>query len=114
VILTATDANGCTDTATQTIYVINDSAAWVPNVFTPNGDGKNDIFNLIGKGISEIDAHIFNRWGTEIYNWSSMSNGWNGKNSGSDSPEGVYYYLIKLKYSSGKHATLNGTVTLIR
>ena len=114
VVLTVTDTNGCIDTASQTIIVITDSAAWVPNVFTPNGDQKNDVFNILGVGINTIDARIFNRWGAEVYTWSTLTTGWDGKHNGKDSPAGAYYYLIKITYNNGKHDLLRGNVTLLR
>lgn len=114
VVLTVTDTNGCIDTASQTILVFTDSAAWIPNVFTPNGDQKNDVLNIVGIGIKDIDARIFNRWGAEVYSWSNLSNGWDGKYSGKDSPEGVYFYLAKIKYNNGKNDILRGNVTLLR
>ncbi len=114
VVLTVTDTNGCIDTALKTIIVFTDSAAWIPNVFTPNGDQKNDVLNIVGVGINQIDARLFNRWGSEIYSWSTLTTGWDGKHSGKDAPAGVYYYLVKIVYNNGKRDLLKGNVTLLR
>ena len=72
------------------------------------------MFNILGVGINTIDARIFNRWGAEVYTWSTLTTGWDGKHNGKDSPSGAYYYLIKITYNNGKHDLLRGNVTLLR
>jgi gliding motility-associated-like protein len=80
-----------------------------PNVFTPNGDGKNDTFffeNLDNYPNSAL--HVFNRWGRKIYETANYMNDWKGE----DYPEGVYYYTLKV--TDKKSTEMSGTVTLIR
>jgi gliding motility-associated-like protein len=105
VLLTVTDAAGCTDTISRK-YQISNSVA-VPNSFTPNGDGFNDFFVVNGLGaFPSSSMAIFNRWGNEIYSVSSYLNDWNG----GDLPDGTYFYVLKL--SNGE--TLAGDVTVKR
>lgn len=116
VILTGTDPLGCTDTAQITILVYDDTQITIPNVFTPNNDGKNELFNIFtNKTTLGINGYIFNRWGKEIATWNSLSGGWNGKtNGGKEVAEGVYVYIIKITYPDGKIDERNGSVSLIR
>jgi gliding motility-associated-like protein len=116
VLLTGTDAQGCTDTASVVILVYDDTQITIPNVFTPNGDGKNEFFNVFtNKTNLGIDGKIFNRWGAEIATWNSLSGGWNGKtDGGSEAAEGVYVYIVKILFPDGKVDERNGAVSLIR
>ncbi|MBK8874747.1 MAG: gliding motility-associated C-terminal domain-containing protein [Bacteroidetes bacterium] len=116
VTMVATNTLGCTDTLKFTYIVVNEYAALViPNVFTPNGDGKNDEFSFIETGISSISVNIFNRWGNEIYSWNAKEKGWNGKSKdGSEAPDGVYFYVIKARGIDDKPYNYQGTVQLIR
>ena len=105
VLLTVTDAAGCTDTISRK-YQISNSVA-VPNSFTPNGDGYNDFFVVKGLGaFPSSSMAIFNRWGSEIYSVANYLNDWNG----GDLPDGTYFYVLKL--SNGE--TLTGDVTVKR
>lgn len=107
----------CADTATIIIVAEDSIIAQVPNVFTPNGDGSNDMFMLKSQGVNNVDATIFNRWGRKVAEWSGDPNvtGWNGKTeSGSEADEGVYYYVITATSTTGKTKEYKGFVELIR
>jgi gliding motility-associated-like protein len=83
-----------------------------PNVFTPDGDGTNDVFFGGDKYRNrEFTLEVFNRWGNRLYFGSS---GWDGKYRGVDAPPGNYEYVIHLKLSDGSTKLVKGTVTLIR
>lgn len=86
------------------------------NVFTPNEDGKNDVFNIDIEGETEYDLVIYNRWGTKVFESKDKQLDWNGKNmnDGSECPGGTYFYVFKYGLQSGKSETLNGSITLIR
>lgn len=86
------------------------------NVFTPNGDGQNDVFDIDIKGETEYDLVIFNRWGTKVFESKNSGLDWNGKNfnDGAECPAGTYYYVFKYGLRTGKQETLNGSITLIR
>lgn len=96
-----------TSTATNEILGFN-----IPNVITPNGDGKNDTFFIDGlEGYSENNLIIFNRWNNEVYNSHGYyKNNWSGQGLN----DGTYYYLLKIKNKSGVWQNLTGHITLLR
>lgn len=86
----------------------------VPNVFSPNGDGQNDLFKIDGIGIKTVAIKIYNRWGQSIFETSQFDEGWNGRtNSGKEVPEGTYFYIVDVETTT-KTETLTGSLTLIR
>ncbi|SHE88379.1 DUF7507 domain-containing protein, partial [Pedobacter caeni] len=96
-----------TDIATATITV---KGFFIPNVITPNGDGKNDSFVIVGlENYNNADVTIFNRWGNEVYRNNNYKNTWTGEGLN----EGTYYYLIRLN-SSGKQEVYKGWVLIKR
>ena len=111
VVLMVTNASGlCSGTTTVTIEVLENSSLIVPNVFTPNGDGKNDVFKIISTGIKDLQCDIFNRWGTKIYSFSSASGSWDGNNA----TDGTYFYILKCTGIDGKEYNLQGYLNLFR
>jgi gliding motility-associated-like protein len=116
VILTATDAQGCTGESRLLIEVFDDTNISIPNAFTPNGDGMNELFNMISnKRNLNISGVIFNRWGHEIAEWNSLYGGWDGsKTGGTAAPEGVYVYRIDITYPDGEVESRYGRVSLVR
>ncbi len=97
------------------IHIYFPSIINVPNVFTPNEDGLNDVFIIQGKEIEHFECSIFNRWGKKVYEWHDISKGWDGTSDNSTMlSEGVYYYIISATGKDKKKYELNGSVTLIR
>lgn len=86
---------------------------FIPNAFTPNGDGKNDIFKPEGN-IREINMKIFNQWGELLSEITTVGNGWNGMSKGKVQPMGVYTYAIKIILNNGTGITKKGAVNLLR
>jgi gliding motility-associated-like protein len=88
---------------------------YVPNTFTPNGDGRNDIFLAYGKSVANFKMRIYNQWGQLISETSNISQGWDGSFKGTIQPSGVYVYQIEVKFNGDTTAkTYKGTVTLLR
>ncbi|MCF6172140.1 MAG: gliding motility-associated C-terminal domain-containing protein, partial [Bacteroidales bacterium] len=91
---------------------------YLPNAFTPNGDGLNDIFKAIPKYdyVSKYQLTIFNRWGQQIFECNDIDCGWDGNYNGKASPNGAYIYKIVYEEISrpGQSKTLEGTVVLVR
>lgn len=90
---------------------------FVPNAFTPNGDGKNDVFfdGTPVLNVTSFDMLIFNRWGQLIYKTDSFFRPWDGSDpNGDPAQDGLYSYLIKIKSIKGKHYEYTGTFSLIR
>lgn len=104
----------CADTTTLTIEVFDQALMTVPNVFTPNGDGHNDMFIVISSGVKELSGTIYNRWGNKIYQWSGNPGlGWDGKHNGKDAEDGTYYYIIKAIGFDDKEYDATGFIQLI-
>jgi len=113
--LTITDASGCTDTATILIVVKEDYEVYIPNIFSPNGDGVNDEFTPMDFGAAkDIEAMIFNKWGELIFRTDKLQHGWDGTYKGKDCDVGVYTYFIRGSYLNGTPYKKTGSVTLIR
>jgi len=112
---------GCKDTDSVTIKVLCDkSQVFIPNAFTPNGDGQNDVFFPRGVAISNIKSfRIYNRWGELVFeklniNINDESNAWDGTFRGIKQDPGVYMYMMDAICESGEEITWKGDVTIIR
>ncbi len=118
VILQATSSNGCTDTISKLIDVVPVAEIFYPNAFTPDGNGRNDIFIGVGTSslINDYQLIIFDRWGKEVFTTTDPELGWNGKlqNSGMDLPGGVYMYLATYRIPRGERKESRGYATLVR
>jgi gliding motility-associated-like protein len=113
--LYADNGIGCADTACVTIDVYINSTFVIPNVFSPNDDGTNDVFGVQNKGLETMDAEVYNRWGQKEYEWHTTNGGWDGRTaSGVPAPDGTYYYIIKAKGFDGKEYFEKGSFTLVR
>ncbi|MBK9284890.1 MAG: gliding motility-associated C-terminal domain-containing protein [Sphingobacteriaceae bacterium] len=107
----------CVDTAFQVIKVDIPSKMEVPNVFTPNGDGSNDVFFLKVANLKEVTAIIHDRWGNKVYETTSTTGNiaWDGKNfAGAECSSGVYFYTIKATGKDDKEYEQKGNVSLFR
>ncbi|MGZ3901730.1 MAG: T9SS type B sorting domain-containing protein, partial [Bacteroidia bacterium] len=116
VVMIAT-RGGCIDTAYQVVKVDIPSKLEIPNVFTPNGDGSNDLFFLHTTNITSITASIFDRWGNKVYEVTSETGNiaWDGKNQeGKECPAGTYFYIIKSTGKDTKTYDQKGNVSLYR
>ncbi len=117
----AIDAFGCpvTDTVSVSLFLVTESEAVVPNVFSPNGDKVNDVFNVTGvDAAADFQMDIYNRWGQRVFETSSGNHGWNGKlrNDGETVPDGTYFVIVTYKeFCQDKDpVTVTGHVTLLR
>ena len=113
-----TDGFGCEVMDTLEVVFVPGtvSAAWVPNVISPNGDGLNDLFTVVGGAVTDVSITIFDRWGMKMYAAKNGA-GWNGKvdNTGADVPDGTYYYLVEHRNAcDGAAHSEHGVVTLMR
>lgn len=119
--VTITNKNGCTATATIRISIIK-RGFWMPNSFSPNGDGINDIFHPVGNedAIKEIKTfQIYDRWGALMYRQDNIPNtslnmGWNGFFRDQPVNPGVYSYWLNIVWNNGETQTLIGDVSLLR
>lgn len=119
VTLEAISTFGCTDTNQQAIQYQDNIIVYAPNSFTPNGDGKNDVFEVTVFGVDVLDnlftLTIFDRWGEEVFSTNELDNFWDGYVDGSLAPTGAYIWRISAKQACGADvATFNGHVLLIK
>jgi gliding motility-associated-like protein len=110
VTLTVTDANGCQ--ATQDIQVADECPdIRIPNAFTPNGDGVNDTWDIVGLEYDQTAlVKVFTRYGQQVYQSKGYGSPWNGEYQGKKLPMGAYYYIINTKHGT---QTLSGELTII-
>ena len=87
---------------------------YMPNIFSPNGDGNNDLFYVRGTGIATLDLKIYNRWGNLVFETTDLQSGWDGRFQGGECPEGVYFYLLNYTTPDGANHTKAGNLTLLR
>lgn len=105
---------GCKAFDDVCIEVTNEFNIYIPNIFTPNYDGINDVFKVHGTGITEMKLTIFNRWGEELYTTTDPDKGWDGFYNGVLSKNDVYAYLVNFTSLGGKKHTRTGHVTLMK
>ncbi len=110
--ISLTDTNGCK--AVDQVLVIVDGSLYVPNTFTPDGDGVNDVFFASGLEIDDFELLVFNRWGEQIWKGDNLRASWNGTYSGVQSPIDTYVWKIEYSEISGEKHKLIGHVNLVR
>lgn len=100
VVLIATSPEGCTDTAKATINITD--GVHIPNIFTPNNDGKNDVFEVDLSGFDSYHCYIFNRWGNLMFESEAAQISWDGTTAaGTLVPTGTYFCIIEYKTAQG-------------
>jgi gliding motility-associated-like protein len=112
--LIAYSSNGCVDTIIRVLEIKSESTLYVPNAFTPNGDGRNDMFLPYHTEIKDIEVMIFDRWGTLVTSWNGLTNSWDGTFKGQPAPADVYVYKIRATGTDDKDYDLTGQVAIIR
>lgn len=110
------DIAGCADSAFIKVHIFKtEPRVFVPTAFTPNGDGKNDVFRPIAVGIDKIlYFRVFNRWGQLVFETTENGKGWDGKINGKEQATGVFVWLVKAVDYLGNDFFAKGTTTLIR
>lgn len=105
---------GCADSITKCFTVTNESIVIIPNMFTPNGDGKNDVFFITTNAVKELSCSIYDRWGLKVAELDAVDEGWDGRTTkGKPAQDGVYYYIVKTVAADGKEATEKGFLQLL-
>ena len=95
---------------------ISESKLEVPNAFTPNGDGVNDVFRVKDgyQSIVQFHAAVFDRWGKKLYEWSDPAEGWDGRSGGHDVPDGAYYLNLQARGADGRKYNIKKVINLLR
>jgi len=120
VVLTLTDSNGCRIVLSTTLVVRINRDLFVPNVFSPNGDGVNDFVTVYGEpGLQIEELAVFSRWGELLFETSDVpagapEQGWNGKVAGEELMPGVYVFRASVRYLDGVEEIVIGDVTLVK
>jgi gliding motility-associated-like protein len=116
--LNIVNQDGCRNEASLNIVVINpiceEPFHFIPNAFSPNGDGKNDKFYVRGEFITEIKLSIYNRWGQLVFYTEDKNEGWDGNFQGKVSAQDVYGYQVEFLCADGQQYFKKGNLTLIR
>lgn len=113
-----TDSFGCMKDDTVTIVVehvtCDDPYVFIPNLFTPNGDGQNDVLYVRSEILEEFYFAVYNRWGERVFETTFRDEGWDGSFQGKPCQNGVYDYYLKGKCADGQEILMKGNVTLTR
>jgi gliding motility-associated-like protein len=116
--LMITDDQGCMDSVSHNALILDRITLFVPNAFTPNGDGVNDDFLAFGQNITGFKMYIYDRWGEEVFQTTDLNKGWNGTYKGQLARDGIYSWIIlyqedyRLFQMNAK--SIKGHVTLLR
>ncbi|PZF71263.1 gliding motility-associated C-terminal domain-containing protein [Taibaiella soli] len=115
-VIGMTDSNtNCLSYDTVRVSVDYSDPLMIPNAFTPNNDGRNDVFHIVNLTFRKVqEFRIFNRWGMEVYKDDGTNKGWDGKLNGKDQEVGVYNYIIRIASPDGMSQVYKGDVTLVR
>jgi gliding motility-associated-like protein len=116
VSLVVSNEFGCADTLIRNRYitVVEKPTVYVPNAFSPNGDGQNDEFFIYGSGIKEFTLRIYDRWGSLVFESSSLNQGWKGTVNGKEAEQGVYVWTLNITFKTLEYYKYKGSLTLIR
>lgn len=105
---------GCTDTVIKALTINDEFSFYVPNAFTPNGDGINDAFQPKGTGITHYTMQVFDRWGQKLFETKDFYTGWDGTYKGAGCTDNTYVWKISATIAGGKLKIYTGFVNLIR
>lgn len=114
--LTVSNQYGCSDSAYVQIEILEDFTFYAPNAFTPDGDGKNEMFLPLGVGWDNdsYTLYIFDRWGNQVFTSSDPASGWDGTRFGENVQQDTYVWKVELKDIYGRDRPYKGVVSLIR
>ncbi|HCQ30470.1 MAG TPA: hypothetical protein DIU39_09300 [Flavobacteriales bacterium] len=109
-----TDSNGCFALDSVQVLVEVETAIGVPNAFSPNNDGNNDILYVKGNGIETLLFIVYNRYGQKVFETTDITQGWDGTFKGKPENEGVFVYYLEVTFKDFSSQKLKGNITLIR
>jgi gliding motility-associated-like protein len=112
--ITVTDANGCSGSDNVIVNVNVVEGIGVPNAFSPNGDGNNDILFVKGNGIERMTFSVYNRYGQKVFESTDQTVGWDGTHNGTDVNSGVFVYVVEYQFFGEDIQKITGNVTLTK
>ena len=108
-------SNDSLESRSNTISVEKPYALYAPTAFSPDGDGINDYFNVIGQGLTNYTIEIYNRWGQMVFKSNDMSVKWDGNFRNKKAPAGTYVYKVNsVDFGSEIRLIKSGSVSLVR
>lgn len=117
-VVTVTDKNGCVNTDSVLVivrdFVCDEPFVYVPNAFSPNGDGNNDVLFVYSNIVAKVYFAVYDRWGEQVFVTEEIDRGWDGIFRGKPSDPAVYVYYLEVTCIDGQTITKKGNVTLIR
>jgi gliding motility-associated-like protein len=117
-LVVVTDSNGCATTASYLVEGSDISCyephVYLPNVFSPNGDGNNDVLYMRGQGVESIHLIIYDRWGEKVFESSSLGDGWDGTFRGQPMNPGVFVFYMNGSFENGNPFKREGNISLVR
>jgi gliding motility-associated-like protein len=110
------NAEGCSDEMTKSVTARFGSEYYIPLAFSPDNDGRNDVFKIVGEEITSYSLEVYDRWGAPIFASSKMEEGWDGIISKSQvlAPVGVYVFKLEMRDYKGRPIQESGSITLMR
>lgn len=112
--VTITDQFGCVITDSVLVEILDDYQIYIPSAFTPNADGKNDLYRLGGNGIMDFYMILYNRYGEIVFETSDINDSWDGYFRGKEADSGTFAYYITIKYMNQDEKVHKGSFTLYR
>ncbi|MBS1584965.1 MAG: PKD domain-containing protein [Bacteroidetes bacterium] len=114
VCLTASDTNDCSSMVCKPVEASVLELIGVPDAFSPNGDGKNDVLYVRGFGVKTMTVTIYDRWGQKMFATEDMNIGWDGTFKGAKQPADAYVYVLDATFESGHTFHKQGNITVLR
>jgi gliding motility-associated-like protein len=112
-----TDNTGCRSAYSYSIVDIQtncDYHIYLPNVFSPNGDGENDVLYVRGKGVQTLSLRIYNRWGNKVFETEELEFGWDGTYRGEEQESAVFVYYLSATFVNGETAEEKGNISIVK
>lgn len=113
-IVTITDTNGCSASDTIMVTVEFENVVFVPNIFSPNGDGNNDVVYVRAQGVEKLHFYIYNRWGELVFETQDINIGWDGTYNGEPLNKAVFVYYVEVTFNDGSEIIQKGDITLMK
>lgn len=115
----ATNDAGCSDSSSvlievEDVLICNESTLFIPSAFTPNGDGRNDVWRIRGQSIEAVDVMVYNRWGQKIFETTDLQQGWDGRFEGKPAEGEVFGYYARVWCIGGEEIIRKGNVTILK
>ena len=104
----------CTDSMSLDICIQDSEAIFLPDAFSPNGDGNNDGLYVRGGTIADMDFALYDRWGNRVFSSNDAQHGWDGNTNDAPSPSGVYLWTLRATLDDGTTVERTGNITLVR